>query len=101
MAAGLPHSSNLTVWFLVRLLYLDCNCFQRSFDDQRQSRIRREAKACTMIFAWSGAGRLGLILSFMHEDENGYCPFPARRLEVIRLGQECAGRVHPVESIRI
>jgi len=85
----------------VRLLYLDYNCFQRRFDDQRQSRIRREAEACETIFARSAAGQAELVWSFMHDDENSFCPFPARRVEIIRLGRGCSTRVGPVESIRV
>ena len=85
----------------MRLLYLDYNCFQRSFDDQRQSRIRREAEACERIFAESAGGQVELVWSFMHEDENEFCPFPVRRVEITRLAQVCAKRVNPVESIRI
>ncbi len=85
----------------MRLLYLDYNCFQRSFDDQRQSRIRREAEACEKIFAASAGGQVELVWSFMHEDENEFCPFPVRRVKIARLGRACANRVNPVESIRV
>ena len=85
----------------MRLLYLDYNCFQRGFDDQRQGRIRQEAEACEAIFARSAAGRVELVWSFMHDDENSFCPFPARRVEIIRLGRGCSTRVSPAESIRV
>ncbi len=37
----------------------------------------------------------------MHDDENSFCPFPARRVEIIRLGRACSIRVSPVEAIRV
>ncbi len=85
----------------MRLLYLDYNCFQRSYDDQRQNRIRREAAACDRILADAADGLVDLVWSFMHEDENEFCPFPVRRVEIIRLGHACTTRVNPVESIRV
>jgi|GEM_PF-5964085 len=32
------------------LVYLDCNCFQRGFDDPGQVKIQMEALACQEIF---------------------------------------------------
>lgn len=41
------------------LIYLDCNCFQRGFDDPRQIRIRMEALACEAVFAEAEEGTDG------------------------------------------
>jgi hypothetical protein len=43
------------------ILYLDYNCFQRSFDDQRQTRIRMESAACEDIFESAAQGRIRLV----------------------------------------
>jgi hypothetical protein len=85
---------------MTALLYLDYNCFQRGFDDQRQPRIRMEATACDTIFGDAERGLVDLIWSFMHEDENRMCPFPARQEETGRLSAICSVRVGPDESIR-
>ena len=82
-------------------LYLDHNCFQRRFDDQRQKRIRCETEACERIFEQASDEAAELIWSFMHEDENEFCPFPARRTEILRLERVCAITVKPFESIRL
>jgi len=78
---------------MAELLYLDYNCFQRSFDDHRQVRIRMEAEACEQIFADAECGLSELAWSFMHEDENRVCPFPERKAETARLAAVCRVRV--------
>lgn len=82
------------------LLYLDYNCFQRSFDDPRQVRIQMESLACQEIFQRAEDGKLRLVWSFMHEDETILCPFPDRKLEVLRLAAVCKVKVGPEEVIR-
>jgi hypothetical protein len=82
------------------LIYLDYNCFQRGFDDQRQARIRMEATACDKILADAERGALDVIWSFMHEDENMLCPYPERQQEIRRLAGICRVLVGPGESIR-
>jgi len=57
------------------LIYLNYNCFQRGFDDPRQIRIRMEALACQEIFLRAERNEIQLVWSFMHEDENIFCPF--------------------------
>jgi predicted nucleic acid-binding protein len=82
------------------LIYLDYNCFQRGFDDQRQSRIRIEAAACEQLFLDAEIGKIKLIWSFMHADENEICPFPERKQEIKRLAALCSVRINPSEDIR-
>ena len=82
-------------------LYLDYNCFQRRFDDQKQNRIRREPEACDKILEQVRGEGLELVWSFMHEDENEFCPFPARRVEIMGMERICASSVKPIESIRL
>jgi predicted nucleic acid-binding protein len=81
-------------------IYLDCNCFQRGFDDHRQVRIRLEAAACEEVFAEAEAGTVRLVWSFMHEDERALCPFPERAVEAMNLSSLCAVRIGPTEDIR-
>jgi predicted nucleic acid-binding protein len=82
------------------LLYLDYNCFQRGFDDTRQVRIRMETEACDSLFAEAESGKVELVWSFMHQDENNQCPFPERQDEIVRLAAICRVRVEPAEAIR-
>jgi predicted nucleic acid-binding protein len=82
------------------LVYLDYNCFQRSFDDPGQLRIQMEALACEEVFRLAEAGHIRLIWSFMHHDETVLCPFPERQVEVAHLAELCAMRIGPEESIR-
>lgn len=81
------------------LIYLDYNCFQRGFDDQRQIRIQMEALACQVIFLRSEEGKVRLVWSFMHEDETVLSPFPERKYEVLRLSDLCKVRIGPEEEI--
>ncbi len=81
-------------------LYLDYNCFQRSFDDQSQVRIRMETIACGEIFEKAEAGDVILAWSFMHEDENAMSPFLDRKAEVIKLSELCRIRIGPSERVK-
>ena len=82
------------------LLYLDYNCFQRSFDDQRQARIRLEAIACEEIFSRAEDGRVDLAWSFIHEDENIVCPYLDRKSEVLKLSELCKVKIGPDPKIK-
>jgi len=81
------------------LLYLDVNCFQRWFDDQRQVRIQMEAIACREVFTRLESGELDLVWSFMHQDEMDLCPFPERQAAMLRLSELCKVRVGPEQTI--
>ncbi len=84
------------------LIYLDYNCFQRGFDDPHQIKIQLEALACEEIFAKAERKEVGLVWSFMHEDENALCPFMERKLVAYRLSVLCKTRVGPnMETYRI
>jgi predicted nucleic acid-binding protein len=83
----------------VPLLYLDYNCFQRSFDDPLQIRIQMEALACQDVFMKAERGEVRLVWSFMHEDETLLCPLMERKYEVLRLATLCTVRVGPNEAI--
>jgi hypothetical protein len=81
------------------LIYLDYNCFQRGFDDPRQIRIKLEALACEEIFKRAELGRINLVWSFMHDDENSFCPFLERKVEALRLSTLCKMRIGPEDKI--
>lgn len=82
------------------LVYLDYNCFQRGFDDQRQVRIRMEALACEAVFAKAEEEKVRLVWSFMHEDESALSPFPERKLETASLSALCKTRLGPTQEVR-
>jgi hypothetical protein len=82
------------------IVYLDYNCFQRGFDDPRQTRIQMEALACREIFERAERNQVRLVWSFMHEDETFLCPFPERKYEVLRLSDLCKIRIGPLEEKR-
>lgn len=81
------------------LIYLDYNCFQRGFDDPNQIKIQFEALACEEIFKKAERKEIGLVWSFMHEDENILCPLLERKLSVIHLSTICNRRIGPEDKI--
>ena len=81
------------------LIYLDYNCFQRRFDDPRQTRIQMEALACQDIFIKAQEREVKLIWSFIHQDETNLCPFPERKYAVLYLVALCQVRVGPNTEI--
>ena len=82
------------------LIYLDQNCFQRNFDDQRQLRIRMESLACQEIFERAERREIVLAWSFIHLDETEICPFADRKHETYRLSGLCRKKIGPNEKIR-
>lgn len=76
-------------------VYLDYNCFQRSFDDPSQIKIKLESMTCEEIFIRAERRSISLVWSFMHEDENILCPFIERKLEVYRLSFLCEIKIEP------
>lgn len=83
----------------MNLIYLDYNCFQRSFDDPSQTKIQMEALACQEVFNRAERNRVRLIWSFMHQDETLVCPFPERKIEALRLASLCQERIGPSEDV--
>lgn len=77
------------------ILYLDYNCFQRSFDDIRQIRIQIEALACQALFLKAINREIVLAWSFMHQDETMLCPFPIRKYQALRLASLCSVKIFP------
>jgi len=81
------------------LIYLDYKCFQRGFDDPRQTKIKMEALACEEIFKQAELGKINLVWSFMHDDENSFCPFFERKVEALRLSSLCKLIIGPEDKI--
>ena len=63
-------------------LYIDLNCFNRPFDDQRQERVRQETEAIFGILNRLLEGRDTLIWSWVLAFENSRHPKPDRRDEI-------------------
>ena len=63
-------------------VYLDNCCFNRPFDDQRQTRVRLEAEAKLCIQEHIRSGTLELIWSYMVDFENAANPFEERRTTI-------------------
>jgi predicted nucleic acid-binding protein len=63
-------------------VYLDNCCFNRPFDDQRQTRVRLEAEAKLCIQEHVRSGTLELVWSYMVDFENAANPFEERRTTI-------------------
>ena len=63
-------------------IYLDNCCFNRPFDDQKQTRIRLEAEAKLCIQEHVRDGRLELVWSYILDFENEANPFEERRTTI-------------------
>ena len=63
-------------------MYLDNCCFNRPFDDQRQTRVRLEAEAKLCIQEHIRSGTLELVWSYMLDFENAANPFEERRATI-------------------
>jgi len=63
-------------------IYLDNCCFNRPFDDQRQTRVRLEAEAKLCIQEQIREGTLELVWSYILDFENAANPFEERRTTI-------------------
>ena len=63
-------------------VYLDNCCFNRPFDDQRQTRVRLEAEAKLCIQEHIRSGTLDLAWSYILDFENAANPFEERRTTI-------------------
>lgn len=63
-------------------VYLDNCCFNRPFDDQRQTRVRLEAEAKLCIQEHIRGGTLELAWSYILDFENAANPFEERRTTI-------------------
>jgi hypothetical protein len=63
-------------------VYFDNCCFNRPFDDQRQTRVRLEAEAKLCIQEHIRGGSLELAWSYILDLKNGANPFEERRTTI-------------------
>lgn len=63
-------------------VYLDNCCFNRPFDDQRQTRVRLESEAKLCIQEHIRDGMLELVWSYILDFENAANPFEERRIAI-------------------
>jgi hypothetical protein len=63
-------------------LYIDLNCFNRPFDDQRQERVCHETEAVLSILRRIIDGNDSLVWSWALTFENEKHPMPDRRDEI-------------------
>lgn len=63
-------------------LYIDLNCFNRPFDDQRQQKVRRQTEAVFSILRRIIDGNDSLVWSWALTFENEMHPMPDRRHEI-------------------
>jgi hypothetical protein len=63
-------------------VYLDNCCFNRPFDDQRQTKVRLEAEAKLCIQEHIRSGTLELAWSYILDFENAANPFEERRTTI-------------------
>ena len=63
-------------------VYLDNCCFNRPFDDQKQTRVRLEAEAKLCIQEHIRSGTLELAWSYILDFENEANPFEERRMTI-------------------
>src|SRR5918996_700235 len=90
-------------------VYLDMCCLKRSFDDQRQPRVREEAAAVAAIIARAEDGEIALVRSPAHLVENDANPREDRRLAAalwingaavdVRLDAEAEGRAASLAAL--
>ena len=80
-------------------VYLDNCCFNRPFDDQRQTRVRLEAEAKLCIQAHIRDGALELAWSYMMDFENAANPFQERRTTISEWRQYATVDVEETATI--
>jgi predicted nucleic acid-binding protein len=80
-------------------VYLDNCCFNRPFDDQRQTRVRLEAEAKLCIQEHIREGTLDLAWSYILDFENTANPFEERRTTISRWRQYATMDVEETAAI--
>lgn len=71
----------------MQIVYLDLCCYNRPFDDQRQTRVQMETQAKLHLQQLAKIGQVQLIWSYVLSYENSHNPFPSRR-ESIQLWRD-------------
>jgi predicted nucleic acid-binding protein len=81
------------------LLYLDLNCFNRPFDDQRQDRIAQETAAVFVILQRIIDRVDELVWSAILTFENAQHPLADRRIEIARWAQRAVVNVAVTQQV--
>ena len=84
---------------VMMLLYLDCCCFNRPFDDLSQIRVRLESEAVEWIFEESQTGRLAIVTSDYLVLELLRNPNIEKRSNTLAMTQYAAHHVTVADSI--
>lgn len=77
----------------MKRIYLDSNCFQRPFDDQRNDRIREETEAFLWIVEKMERKEIEIVSSFIHRIEADEIKDSIRRETVDSLLSEASEEV--------
>lgn len=80
-------------------VYLDNCCFNRPFDDQRQTRVRLESEAKLCVQENVLAGRLELGWSYILDFENQANPFDERRRTIAAWRRYATRDIKETEEI--
>jgi predicted nucleic acid-binding protein len=80
-------------------LYLDLNCFNRPFDDQRQSRVAVETDAVFAILHRIEDGEDELVWSGALTFENSQNPMADRRVEIARWADRAVVKISITDEI--
>ena len=81
------------------LLYLDCCCFNRPFDDLSQIRVRLEAEAVEWILEESRTGRFTIVTSDYLIQELLRNPNPDQRANTLAMTQYAGLHVPVMDSV--
>ena len=81
------------------LLYLDLNCFNRPFDDQRQERIAHETTAIYSVLRRVVEGLDQMAWSAVLDFENSQHPLVDRRDEIARWGRRAVTHVQITQPV--
>lgn len=77
----------------MKRIYLDSNCFQRPFDDQRNDRIREETEAFLWIVERMEKNEIQIVTSFIHRIEADEIKDSIRKEAVDSLLEETSEEV--------
>jgi predicted nucleic acid-binding protein len=79
-------------------VYLDNCCFNRPYDDQKQSRIHLESLAKLYVQQSIVNNEIDFVWSFVLEYENSKNPFPLRRETIKKFSYRCVQYVDESKS---
>ena len=86
-------------FFAIMLLFLDCCCFNRPFDDLSQIRVRLEAEAVEWILEESQTGRFSVVTSDYLTLELLRNPDPVKRANTLAMTAYSGLHVPTMETV--